>query len=147
MSASLSADLLSQNDYKPPAIVMSTAATPVNQSAPMFLTWNPTDATDQFYVYMHFNELQVLEANETRSFNITQNGDLFYQNLVPKYQSTTTVYSRSAVSGESIQYVLEMTEDSTLPPIINGIEIYMVKDFPLSETDQSDGMFYVYKFW
>ncbi|KAI9079197.1 hypothetical protein K1719_038802 [Acacia pycnantha] len=138
INASISSDSLAQNDYKPAAIVMSTAATPVNESAPMEVWWPPENASDQFYVYMHFAELQVLEKNQTRSFNITVNGDLFYADLVPKYRSTNTVFSKKATSGETISFLLQRTHKSTLPPILNAIEVYKIEDFSQSETELGD---------
>jgi hypothetical protein len=37
------------------------------------------------------------------------------------------------------QLSLSKTENSTLPPIINAIEVYKVQDFSQSETQQDDG--------
>ncbi|XP_028778734.1 LRR receptor-like serine/threonine-protein kinase IOS1 [Neltuma alba] len=138
ISASISAESLGQNHYKPPAIVMSNAATPVNESAPMLVQWEPANATDQFYVYMHFAELQVLENNQTRSFTITLNGDLFSANVVPVFKGTTTVFSKKAARGEIIMFSLQKTDNSTLPPILNAIEVYTFKEFSQSETEQGD---------
>ncbi|QHO24310.1 putative LRR receptor-like serine/threonine-protein kinase [Arachis hypogaea] len=58
----------------PPVIVMSTAATPRNSSASLDFKWDANTITDRIYFYLHFNEIQKLKANETRSFNITLNG-------------------------------------------------------------------------
>ncbi|KAI9107840.1 hypothetical protein K1719_021176 [Acacia pycnantha] len=138
LSASISADPFVQNDYKPAAIVMSNAATPVNESAPMRVWWRPKNTSDQFYVYMHFAELLVLPKNQTRSFTITVNGNLFYSDLVPQYRTTTTIYSKYGASGEIMEFLLQKTESSTLPPILNAIEIYTVKEFSQSETEQED---------
>ena len=38
------------------------------------------------------------------------------------------------------------TENSTLPPIINAIEVYSVKNLLQSETDQEDGMYFTMHF-
>ncbi|XP_054782470.1 LOW QUALITY PROTEIN: LRR receptor-like serine/threonine-protein kinase IOS1 [Prosopis cineraria] len=138
ISASISADSLAQNHYEPAAIVMNDAATPVNESAPMLVWWEPENATEQFHVYLHFAELQVLEKNQTRSFTITLNGDLFYANFVPNYKVTTTIFSKYATSGEKIELFFKKTEHSTLPPILNAIEVYTVKEFSQSETEEGD---------
>ncbi|KAJ7963127.1 protein kinase family protein [Quillaja saponaria] len=139
ISTSLTPDSRGQNDYQPPEIVMSTAATPVDPEASLDLFWEPDDATsDQYYVYMHFAELQVLAANETRAFNVSLNGKYWYGPLVPKYLSTTTIFSPSVLSGGMYQFSLFMTENSTLPPIMNAIEIYKIKDLLQSETDQGE---------
>ncbi|KAK7255507.1 hypothetical protein RIF29_28920 [Crotalaria pallida] len=142
LNASLTNENLSQTAYKPPAVVMSTAATPINASASFDFHWDDDNLLDaQYYVCMHFTEVQKLAPNETRSFDITLNGDHWYGPLVPLYQKTTTIYSTSAFTGGSgtgFQFSLIKTENSTLPPIINGVEIYMVIDLSHSETEQDD---------
>ncbi|XP_061356605.1 probable LRR receptor-like serine/threonine-protein kinase At1g05700 [Gastrolobium bilobum] len=139
LSTSLSPKELSQNDYETPAVVMSTAITPDNASAPLKFYWDPNNVNDQYYIYMHFNEVEKLAANETRAFNITMNGKFFYGPVVPAYQTTNTIYSISALAGATrYEFSLFQTETSTLPPIINALEIYIVKDFSQSETEQDD---------
>ncbi|KAG4978904.1 hypothetical protein JHK86_038378 [Glycine max] len=138
LSASIPADSLNQNDYKPPEIILSTAVTPVNASAPLVISWEPPDQTELYYVYMHFTEIQVLAKNQTREFNIAQNGKPWCPNMSPPYQNVTTIYSRLGTSGKKIEYSLEKTKDSSLPPIINAIEIYRVINFQQSDTHQGD---------
>ncbi|PNX82050.1 leucine-rich repeat receptor-like protein kinase at2g19210-like protein, partial [Trifolium pratense] len=97
-----------EDDYKPPAIVMSTAVTPVNESAPLQFYWDADNVNDKYYFYMYFYEVEKLSANETREFNFTLNGEFLYG------------------------------PDSTLPPILNAIEVYKVKDLSHSETQQDE---------
>ncbi|XP_029128814.1 LRR receptor-like serine/threonine-protein kinase IOS1 [Cajanus cajan] len=127
-----------QNDYQPPAVVLSTAVTPANGSAPLVISWEPLAETDQFYVYMHFTEFEELAKNQTRKFTITENGKPWYRNFSPPYLSAFTIYSQSAISGKEIKYSFERTKSSTLPPIISAIEIYRVKDFQQADTLQGD---------
>ncbi|XP_028202264.1 LRR receptor-like serine/threonine-protein kinase IOS1 isoform X5 [Glycine soja] len=134
----IDADSLVQNEYQPPAVVMSTAVTPANVSAPLVISWKPYDPKESFYVYMHFTEIQVLAKNQTREFNITLNGKLWYENESPRYHSVFTRYTPKGISGKLINFSFVMTETSTLPPIINAIEIYRVKEFPQPDTYQGD---------
>ncbi|KAK9923518.1 hypothetical protein M0R45_031933 [Rubus argutus] len=76
LSTSLTVDGQNHNDYQVPTVVMKTASTPINANASMDFFWEPSDKTTQYYVYMHFAELQQLKANHFRSFNITLNGAL-----------------------------------------------------------------------
>ncbi|WJX91991.1 hypothetical protein P8452_73696 [Trifolium repens] len=140
LSASLNGDgLLLQSDYKPPAIVMSTAATPENVSAPLELEWDADNVNDQYYLYLHFNEVEELAANETRAFNVTVNGEFFYGPMTPRYRSADTMFSTTPLTRAArYQVSLFKTGNSTLPPILNAIEIYKVKDFSQSETQQDD---------
>ncbi|KAK7255516.1 hypothetical protein RIF29_28929 [Crotalaria pallida] len=135
----LSNDDLAQNHYKPPAVVMSTAATPINASAPFEFYWDPDNVDTQYKVFMHFNEVQKLKPNESRSFNITLNGNFWFGPLVPLYQTTNTIYNPLTLTGAT-RYLFSLfkTETSTLPPIINAVEIYIVKDMSQSETEQDD---------
>ncbi|KAI4355558.1 hypothetical protein L6164_004318 [Bauhinia variegata] len=139
LSMTLSPNSLSQNDYQPPAIVMSTAATPVNISGSFDFYWDPDNVNDQFYIYMHFTEVQVIPDNETRAFNISLNGDYWYGPLSPLYQVTTTIFSSKPLTG-STRYLFSLYQswNSTLPPTINAVEVYQVKDFSQSDTDQDD---------
>ncbi|ESW22562.1 hypothetical protein PHAVU_005G163500 [Phaseolus vulgaris] len=136
LSVSISDDSFVENEYKPEATIMSTAVTPANDNAPLVIRWEPEHETDEFSVYMHFTELQVLTTNQTRQFNMS--GALFLQNYSPPYMRVFTIYSVSALSGKEIKFSLERTENSTLPPIMNAIEIYKVKQFHQSDTFQGD---------
>ncbi|GAU24776.1 hypothetical protein TSUD_356050 [Trifolium subterraneum] len=132
-------DILLQSIYKPPAILMSTAATPVNVSAPLELGWEADNINDQYYLYLHFNEVEKLAANETRAFNVTVNGEFLYGPMTPRYRSADTIFTTTALTGAATYQVsLSKTKNSTLPPIINAIEVYKVKDFSQSETQQDD---------
>ena len=89
---------------------------------------------------MHFAEVVKLEANQYRSFNITVNDDYWYGPFAPDYLKANTLHSKLAERGSSKYEVsIVKAEQSTLPPIINAIEVYSVKDLLQSETDQGDG--------
>jgi len=141
LNTSLNNDDLVQDRYKPAAIVMSTAVTSLNASAPLQFHWDADNENDQYYSYLLFNEVEKLAENETRAFIITVNRDLLYGPLIPKYQKVTTVYCRKpSTRAKRYQISLSKTENSTLPPILNAFEIYKVKEFSRSETQQEDGM-------
>ncbi|XP_014498482.1 LRR receptor-like serine/threonine-protein kinase IOS1 isoform X2 [Vigna radiata var. radiata] len=138
LNASIPDDSLNENDYKPGATIMSTAVEPQNDSAPLVISWKPQLETDEFYVYMHFTEIQVLTTNQTRHFNFMLNDESWYENFSPRYHGMNTIYSTLAISGKEIKFSLERTENSTLPPIISAIEIYRVIDLQKPETLQGD---------
>ncbi|KAL4625879.1 hypothetical protein ACB092_05G057100 [Castanea dentata] len=140
LSTSLTIESGSSNAYRPPSVVMSTAATPINDSASLNFNWEPEDATSKYYIYMHFAEVVKLKANQSRSFNVILNGEHWYGPYVPDYLWTSTLYSKYALTSTGGQYAFSLvkTENSTLPPIINAIEIYSVKNLLQSETDQED---------
>ncbi|KAL5757687.1 hypothetical protein ACOSP7_020298 [Xanthoceras sorbifolium] len=139
LSTSLAVDSASNNGYKPPNVVMKTAGTPINVSHSIDFYLDLEDTTLQFYVYFHFAELKKLQANESREFNISLNGDHWYGPFSPTYLTTTTVYSPSALNtGGNYSFSIFRTKSSTLPPILNALEIYSVSEFLQSETEKID---------
>ncbi|KAM0960679.1 hypothetical protein ACFX2I_025590 [Malus domestica] len=124
------------NDYQVPSIVMRSASTPLYDT--MGFDWNAPDPSTQYYIFSHFAELQLLEADQFRSFDITLNGDYLYGPVVPAYLSTTTVLSNPSLTGGNYSFLLVQTEDSNLPPILNAIEVYRLIDLSQPETDTDD---------
>ncbi|XP_058004065.1 putative leucine-rich repeat receptor-like protein kinase At2g19210 [Hevea brasiliensis] len=127
-----------QNIYQPPSVVMSTAATPANANENMTFSINMEDSTLKFFVYMHFSEIVKLKANQSREFNISFNETQWFGPVAPQYLYTTTVYSLSALTAEQYQFSLHKTERSTLPPLLNAIEIYYVLQLSQSQSNQED---------
>lgn len=129
--------------FYPPSSVMETAVAPVNSSVSLDFYWTPENPTSKFYVYMHFAEVEELQPNQTREFNITQNGEYFIGPISPSYLYSTTAYSVYPVSGDKIQYSIFRTPKSTLPPILNGLEVYMALETTESQTDEQDGIDFI----
>ena len=127
--------------YNLPAVVMETAIAPENTSNPLKLEWEPTNKSDQFLIYLHFAEVQKLQTNQSREFNIYLNGNLWYDETITPYDVITlTVESVAPEKPESkYEIVLQKTNTSTLPPIINALELYTVRKFRQPQTDDQDG--------
>ncbi|KAB1218467.1 hypothetical protein CJ030_MR3G026347 [Morella rubra] len=139
LTTSLTIDSQSSNDYQPAVVVMGTAATPINDTAPIQFSWDSDSTTSEYYIYMHFAEVVNLEANQSRSFNVSVNNKFWYGPLAPNYLYTNTLYSKGALKGENrYEFSIFKTENSTLPPILNAMEIYSVKYFTQPETEQED---------
>lgn len=141
---------ISYNIYQVPPSVMRSANTPLNASEPLQFYWETKNSSDQYYVYIHFAELVPLKANQSREFNLYLNNKLWYEDgpIIPRYLVTNTIYSNLPASG-SLKYDVSInkTATSTLPPIINALEIFKVKQFPHMETDETDGItsnYYIY---
>nr|GMD55575.1 putative leucine-rich repeat receptor-like protein kinase At2g19210 [Ipomoea batatas] len=132
---------IAPNNYQVPSKVMGTALS-INDTAEgdLQLSWEPDDPKTNYYVYLHFAELTRLQPNQTRAFNILRNDKLWYDRPVsPVYWTTTTILTQNPGSDVEWKFKLVKTEDSTLPPLINAVEIYAVKRFLKSQTGQSDG--------
>ncbi|KAH7518335.1 hypothetical protein FEM48_Zijuj09G0160400 [Ziziphus jujuba var. spinosa] len=84
---------------------------------------------------MYFAELELLaEKNQSRKFNVSWNGAPFLGTISPRYLFATTVSSSGALVGNKHLICLYQTKDSTNPPILNALEIYVVKHMNESPT-------------
>ncbi|KAL6285558.1 hypothetical protein ACE6H2_009948 [Prunus campanulata] len=132
-----------QNTYQLPSDVMRTAATPKDISSQFLnISWVPADKYAEYYTYIHFAEVAKLQASQIREIYITINGELTSDPFVPRYLYTNTINStlafRGGVGAQSYNFSIFTSEDSFLLPILNAFEIYMVKEFLESETNQKD---------
>ncbi|KAH9713982.1 putative leucine-rich repeat receptor-like protein kinase [Citrus sinensis] len=145
ISTSLTIDDGFYIDLRPPEVVMRTAATPANASEPLEF-YLITDDTLEFNFYFYFAELTKLQPNESREFNISFNGKHIYGPLSPEYLYSLAIFSvLPTMSGGDNRFSIYKTKDSTLPPILNAIEIYTVKQFLQHHTDEQDGVKLVLK--
>lgn len=123
---------------------MGTAATQKDVNKPIEIEWEPEDENTQYYVYMHFAEVVDLKANKSfRGFNVTYNESFWYGPLIPPPLSTITLYSTGPITTVPTKkhlFSFVPIENSTLPPIINAIEIYSVINLSELTSDQGDGI-------
>ncbi|CAI9094446.1 OLC1v1030190C1 [Oldenlandia corymbosa var. corymbosa] len=118
---------------------MKTAVMPRDDDQPLNLEWKPPNPNIEFYVFMHFAEVAELQSNEYRGFYVDLTKERSPdQPIVPEYLS---VFTRGTSRGENkvrFKYSLRKTENSTLPPIINALEVYSEMRFVQSQTDEND---------
>lgn len=131
-------------NFRLPNIIMENAATPMNESEPIRIQWNSTDEYNEYYVYMHFAEIKDLKENESREFYIN-NFDKHRRwggPVRPTNLFSNTIYSGTPITGElNYTYTIEKSENSTQPPILNAIELYMAVDHLKLDTEEKDGNF------
>ncbi|KAB2612917.1 LRR receptor-like serine/threonine-protein kinase [Pyrus ussuriensis x Pyrus communis] len=136
-----SSTINSEFEYQPPSVVMGTAATPKSSNDAFNIFWGSWDDTEVHHVYLHFAEVEKLQPNQSRQFNITTNGELCHGTLAPDYLSTTTIFcTAESLGGSGVKnnFSIIKTGNSTLPPILNAYEVYKVKEFLISDTNQED---------
>jgi len=129
----------------PPSTVMRTAAIPANASDNFEFSFLPKYNASTYYVFMYFAEIQKLQENQIREFNIFVNGKLLRSEVNPFYLQNLYYYS-SGISETKLELWLNKTSRSTLPPLFNAVEIYMSKDLLQSETYQTDGKHYLVRY-
>ncbi|KAG7627522.1 putative Malectin-like domain-containing protein [Arabidopsis thaliana] len=111
---------------KPPEIVMSKALSGVglvlsDQTLP--LTGVPV------YLVLYFSEPQSLGRTQRRSFNVfLDNTQVGSRPIVPVFGKATQFILRDVVATSASQIVFQSTDDSVLPPLINGLELYSISN-------------------
>ncbi|KAL5757670.1 hypothetical protein ACOSP7_020281 [Xanthoceras sorbifolium] len=140
LTALSTVDADSNNDYEPAPLAMKTAAIPPEDaSQSLDFDLNPSVSSTQYYIYMHFAEVEKLKANQSREINISLNGEHWYGPFSPSYLSTTTVFTPAGLHARRYNnFSIYKTASSTLPPILNALEIYRLKEFLQLQTEDQD---------
>ncbi|XP_031247368.1 LRR receptor-like serine/threonine-protein kinase IOS1 [Pistacia vera] len=125
------------DEYQVPVSIMSTAVTPAIASEPLQFFWGD-NVTRSYHIFTHIADIQDLSANQTREFNISADGDVWYPDFDPFPFFTTTRYNLFPFSGSRITISMDRTVNSTLPPILNAVEIYWLKQFTDLMTNEQD---------
>lgn len=135
-----------ENDhFDAPSKVMQTAITPRDATQNIEFSWDPVpqpkDPTPAYMAILHFSELELLPSNAVREINVILNGMLWYQfGFRPEYLLTGTAYNVIPVRGFSQYRVsINTTKNSTLPPIINAIEVFSIISTTSVGTESQDG--------
>ncbi|CAA7410062.1 unnamed protein product [Spirodela intermedia] len=120
-----------------PQAVLKTAATAASLSESLKITI-PGSPEDHTHLVMYFAELQQLGDNETREFKIYQGDSPFYGPVRPNFLKALVIYTRPPGQPGGLTYSLRATANSTLPPIINALETFALRELTLKPTDEDE---------
>ncbi|MCL7027261.1 hypothetical protein MKW94_014561 [Papaver nudicaule] len=140
-------------DEKPPEVVLRTALTNVNSSGVLSSLGYNGFADNPLYpvqLNAYFSEVIKLSPTQKRSFDIIVNGNkldsvnmiLPKGPVIPPYGRALEVRIANVTSfpvNSSFTIVSKPTNDSTLPPLINALEEYIIGDKLVQGTNSNDG--------
>ncbi|CAH8267625.1 unnamed protein product [Arabidopsis lyrata] len=111
---------------KPPEIVMSKALS----GDGLIISGLPLPSTAVLvYLALYFSEPQSLGRTQKRSFNIfLDNMQVGSHPIVPVFGKATQLVLRDVEATSESQIVFKSTDDSVLPTIINGLELYSISN-------------------
>ena len=124
--------------FPAPQVVLRTASEASSRSESLEIS-TPGSANQATFVYMYFAELQQLGSNETREFSIFGDNVMLYSSYRPEYLQEGLLFTRFPGKPGGMTYSIRATVNSTLPPIINGVEIFTLITMPFMPTNRSDG--------
>lgn len=114
--------------FEAPMLVLQTAVTPLNASENIKFGWDaepePKNPWPGYIAIMYFAELQLLDGNASRQFYINLDGEP--ETVVePDYLSRVNIYNPFPNKRQSsYDFSLNATANSTLPPIMNALEVF-----------------------
>jgi hypothetical protein len=134
------------DNFDVPSAVLQTAVMPINASTPIEYSWvaEPSASKDPdpgYICILHFSELQRLRPSAARQFYININGILALDKVfTPEYLYSKTVSSTKALYGFH-QYIVSLnaTDNSTLPPLLNAVEVFSIVPTASMPTAAQDG--------
>ncbi|GAB4853216.1 hypothetical protein Ancab_017403 [Ancistrocladus abbreviatus] len=135
---------LTNDAYSIPLVVLSTAAKPLSGYRSLSFTWSPNDIprlppVQVVQVYWHFAEIEKLGFNDSMEFNIFLGGNPLFGPIKLRHLEAQTFVSPTIyLNGSSLSFSINQTSSSTLPPILNALEIYSVIGLTKSPTNQED---------
>ncbi|ESQ51394.1 hypothetical protein EUTSA_v10017541mg [Eutrema salsugineum] len=143
ISVNTTLNVTSSNPFAVPDAVSRSGISPRNATRPFNYYWYPDVPNDKVNAYFHFAEIQPLQANDTREFDIFFEGIIIHRAYSPQVLQSETKYNKSplkcgGVFFKSCDLDLVRTERSTLPPLINAVEAFNVLEILYAETDPND---------
>ncbi|EOA23965.1 hypothetical protein CARUB_v10017183mg [Capsella rubella] len=126
-SLALSIDITGASN-KPREIVMSKAYSGYGLYGSLSYPAIPLPGST-VYMVLYFSEPESLGRTQRRSFNVfldtTQVGS---RPIVPVFGKATQFVLRDVVPTSMSQIIFKSTDDSNLPPLINGLELYSISN-------------------
>lgn len=122
----------------PPPAVLQNAVTAINPNSSIQL-FSGFPLQIPVYLNLYFSEITQLEPNETRSFRVFKDNQPFSEPVKPPYVNFTELYASNFTVSSNTTFSLVPTNDSTLPPLINALELFLVGDALTDGTEGKDG--------
>ncbi|KAI3450474.1 hypothetical protein Pfo_007139 [Paulownia fortunei] len=125
-------------DHPPPA-VLQNAVTALSPSARIQLLMGFPPVEVPVYLNMYFSEVIQLDTTQKRSFQVLMNNEpLLDRPIIPPYENCTELYASNLTVSSNTTFALVPTNDSTLPPLINAMEVFLIGDVLTDGTNSKD---------
>ncbi|KAL9307232.1 putative Malectin-like domain-containing protein [Arabidopsis thaliana] len=113
-------------DNRPPEIILRTSW---SQKGMAFYDIKLPFSGMTFYIVIYFSEPLSLGSDQKRSFNVYYEDKQVGSDLiVPPFGAVTQASLRDVVKTELAYLTFEATPDSTLDPLINALELYVISN-------------------
>ena len=132
-------DISTAEDHPPEAALENSIVSSSTRQYMQFINRLPTKELP-IYITAYFSEV-MKSAVGKRSIQMYIDNKPFLSPIVPPFGSVKEVYITNMTASAETSFVLQASETSTLPPIINAVEVYTLSDTLTAGTDSIDGNF------
>ncbi|KAJ3684848.1 hypothetical protein LUZ61_014012 [Rhynchospora tenuis] len=133
----------SVDNFEAPISVLQTALTPVFSSNLTLVSYDAPSNNPNFpgyYVVLHMTELQELSGNQSRQYDVYLNDVTWFSAYKPPYCKASYIFSNKPQYYSHFLFKLVQLRNSTLPPILNGMEVYWPMTMEVNQlTSAGDG--------
>ncbi|KAH6765613.1 hypothetical protein C2S52_016596 [Perilla frutescens var. hirtella] len=126
-------------DDLPPPAVLKNAITKTRPNASLDLFMDFTSYPWPVYINLYFSEVTRLQPNQNRSFRVFKDNKSFSDPILPPYGDCFELSISNVTVSSKTTFSLVPTNVSTLPPLINAMEIFGIGYYPLTDgTNKKD---------
>ncbi|XP_027063275.1 uncharacterized protein At1g24485-like [Coffea arabica] len=122
----------------PPEQVLRNAVTTSNVSEFIQLGTGFPPVEVPVYINMYFSEVTQLDSTQKRSFRVFKNNQSSSDPILPPYGNFSEIYFSNITVSSNTTFYLESTAGSTLPPLINAMEVFFISDALTDGTNSND---------
>ncbi|XP_073006574.1 probable LRR receptor-like serine/threonine-protein kinase At1g51860 [Typha latifolia] len=124
-----------KGEYEVPSVVLQTASVSAGVNDSVGFYWGSPDSNTDYYVILHFSELELLPEKDVRVFDVYSDGD---HQLGTKHAPTFLENSAYATWPAWYAFSLNASEGATRPPLLNAFEIYSIGETSYETTNVGD---------
>ncbi|KAF6160057.1 hypothetical protein GIB67_021943, partial [Kingdonia uniflora] len=123
----------------PPKSVLQTGIESSSLSSYITLASYLLHGKSPFYINAYFSEVSKLNSLQKRSFFMYIDNEATTSTpIIPPYTGVLEMTKTDVTASSSTEINLEATDDSTLPPLINALEIFVIGDKLTDGTNAKD---------
>ncbi|KAL9341637.1 hypothetical protein Peur_064962 [Populus x canadensis] len=134
-SDAITIDVVNAPD-NPPQAVLQNAITISSTSDSINLTGFP-DQEVSIYMNLYFSEVTQLDTTQNRSFKAYIDNKPVSDPIIPPYGEVTEM-SINFTASSNTSFSLVASADSTLPPLVNAMEVFYISDRLTDGTNSKD---------
>ncbi|KAK2643193.1 hypothetical protein Ddye_024956 [Dipteronia dyeriana] len=136
--ATSSAIIANTLDDDPPTEVLRNAFMTQNTSTAIVLKANLPSMAVPILMNLYFSEVDVLDSTDERSFELYINDAIVSDPIIPPYGKAIQKYLKNFSASSNTSFYLGATSNSTLPPLINALEVFTITDLLTDGTSAND---------